>query len=168
MNRAQWQVQNRLRRSPEAEEQRFSWLIVTARRPLLIASVYVALTTHNGGAVTHDDYIELLLRPRLSLVHVGACVQIHKSLLWRHLCLFLRHQRLTPQLNQRTKIFSHYHEKRVKMPWNRIYYHPNSLAQEEKDVIAKGITDIYAEKYPSCGTVCFSFWNRNWLLANRF
>ncbi len=43
------------------------------------------------------------------------------------------------------------------MPWSRIYYPPNSLTQEEKDVIAKGITDIYAEKYPP-------LWDRTFLL----
>lgn len=39
------------------------------------------------------------------------------------------------------------------MPWNRVYHPVGSLSQNDKDTIAKGITDIYAEFYPSSSTV---------------
>ncbi|KAF4979215.1 hypothetical protein FZEAL_4524 [Fusarium zealandicum] len=39
------------------------------------------------------------------------------------------------------------------MPFNRWYYPAGSLSQGDKDAIAKGITDIYAEKYPRHSTL---------------
>jgi len=39
------------------------------------------------------------------------------------------------------------------MPFNRLYYPEGSLSSADKAAIAKGITDVYAEKYPTHGTL---------------
>lgn len=39
------------------------------------------------------------------------------------------------------------------MPFNRWYYPAGSLSQSDKEAIAKGITDIYAERYPRHSTI---------------
>lgn len=43
------------------------------------------------------------------------------------------------------------------MPWARFYVPQDALTQEDKAAIAKGITDIYAEKYPRGGVVSLHF-----------